>query len=280
LELQDKIVQSVVATLGLQLTVLKTGIVIPQRTHDLEAYNYYLRGLQCHLMTTPDAYARAREMFETAIAIDPGYADAYARLGFINYIEYVYQWDTNPHALDHAEELGHKALTLDDSNAEAHALLGCVSAHRHRPGEAFVYGKTAISLDPKPVVLVGVSHLFNILNEPEKAVVYAQRGMRLDPNHLGHIGNAGFAYNLMGRYGEALDALRRSDTNNPWVHVSLAYIYAELGQRREARAQANQVLFLAPNFSLAVLRKRMPNGIFDMPATRHYLDDLKKAGLR
>jgi Tfp pilus assembly protein PilF len=37
---------------------------------------------------TSDDYKRAREMFEKAIALDPMYADAYALMGTIYYVEW------------------------------------------------------------------------------------------------------------------------------------------------------------------------------------------------
>ena len=38
-------------------------------------------------------------MFEKAVALDPGYAEAYAALGFVHWVEYAWQWDNDPHAL-------------------------------------------------------------------------------------------------------------------------------------------------------------------------------------
>ena len=57
--LQDEIVQSLVATLNLQLTVLQRGWFLPQRTKNLEAYDYFLRGFESILSPTPDAWPKA-----------------------------------------------------------------------------------------------------------------------------------------------------------------------------------------------------------------------------
>ena len=51
--LQDEIVQSIVTTLNLQLTVLQRGWFLPQRTKNLEAYDYFLRGFES--IFEPDA---------------------------------------------------------------------------------------------------------------------------------------------------------------------------------------------------------------------------------
>ena len=44
--LQDEIVQKIVTTLKLQLTLQEQGNLARKRTDNLEAYDYYLRGLE------------------------------------------------------------------------------------------------------------------------------------------------------------------------------------------------------------------------------------------
>jgi adenylate cyclase len=75
-KLQDELVQSLTATICLQLPMLESGIIVRQRTNNLEAYDYLLRGLEENQITTSDRFARSRAMFEKAISLDPGYADA------------------------------------------------------------------------------------------------------------------------------------------------------------------------------------------------------------
>lgn len=48
------------------------------RAADLEAYNYYLRGRQLADRLSREGFVEALETFRKAIAIDPGYAPAWA----------------------------------------------------------------------------------------------------------------------------------------------------------------------------------------------------------
>src|ERR1700737_5080644 len=111
--MQDKIVQSLVATLNLQLTVLQRGYLIPQRTKSLEAYDYYLRAFEYVLTPSPDGFIKARKMAEKAIELDPLYADAYTLMGFFYFVGYVWQWEQDPGVLDRAAKLAEKAVALD-----------------------------------------------------------------------------------------------------------------------------------------------------------------------
>jgi TolB-like protein len=70
--LQDEIVQGLVATLKLQLTVLQRGWFLPQRTKNLEAYDDFLRGFEYFLNPTPDVLVKGRKMFEKSLELDPG----------------------------------------------------------------------------------------------------------------------------------------------------------------------------------------------------------------
>jgi adenylate cyclase len=117
--LQDEIVQKIVTTLKLQLTLEEQGVLVRKTTDNLEAYDYFLRGLESYNRATQEANAQARQMFEKAIELDPQYAEAYAGLSWTHSREWVYQWSQDPQALERAFVLAQKAVTLDDSPASA-----------------------------------------------------------------------------------------------------------------------------------------------------------------
>jgi tetratricopeptide (TPR) repeat protein len=274
-------VQSLTKTLGVQLSVLEKGPVFPQRTNNLDAYDYYLRGVEQWYALTPNAFASSREMLEKAIALDSGYADSYAMLSLVCLMESIFQWDTDPHGVDRAEELARKAVLLDDSNASAYAIRGWIASLRNRPDQAVTDGKRAITLDPNfSFAYIALSETLNGLEKPKEALAYAQKAMRLDPKHPELYSlDVGVAYNQMGSYREALDALKAGPANNPWIHANLIYAYTELGRERDARAEAVKVLRVAPKFSVEVATMKTPD-YWDTPFGRHFLDDMHRAGLK
>jgi adenylate cyclase len=281
-KLQDEIVKSLSTTLGLQLSMFEKGIVIPQRTDNLEAYDYFLRGLEGLTTQTPGAFSRARKMFEKAIKLDPGYADAYALLANLDVVEYVSVLNSDQGELDRAQALARQAVAHDDSNALAYAVLGVTLNFSGHPKEAFIVEKRAVALDPNnPVAYRALSEISAILGKPEQDLLYAQTAKRLDPNHAGNYSfDAGVAYNLLGRYREAAAAFNESsETNNPWLHLGLIMAYSELGQEDDARAEARQALRLSPKLSLEDIREILP---WDWSTAVHkrFLDDLRKAGLK
>jgi len=71
--LQDEIVQKIVTTLKLQLTLREQGVLVRKTTDNLEAYDTYLRGLESFNHATQEANAQARQLFEKAMRLNPRY---------------------------------------------------------------------------------------------------------------------------------------------------------------------------------------------------------------
>src|SRR5205085_6868438 len=68
--LQDEIVQKIVTTLKLQLTLQEQGIIVRKHTNNLEAYDYCLRGVEYFYCLTQETNAETRRLFEKPLALD------------------------------------------------------------------------------------------------------------------------------------------------------------------------------------------------------------------
>src|SRR5260370_30594530 len=182
-KLQDEIVLKIVTTLKLQLTLEQQGLVSRKHTNNLEAYDYYLRGLIASDFTK-EGNAQARLLWEKAVALDPEYAEAYAQLGRTYYLEWAYHWSTDPQTPKRAFELVRKALALDDTLPMAHSRLGQLYSLQQQYDQAIAEGERAVALDPNNAH----SHLFqaSVLNNagrPEEALGPLAQAMRLNPHY-------------------------------------------------------------------------------------------------
>ena len=111
---QDKIAKRVVGAAAVELTRFERERVLAKPTSNLAAYEYVLRGRDALLHDTRDSNDKAGELFQSAIDLDPNYADAYAALGG-SYLEAVVSgWsEFRTEDLERAEALAEKALALD-----------------------------------------------------------------------------------------------------------------------------------------------------------------------
>jgi adenylate cyclase len=67
--LQDDVVQKIVTTLKLQLTVQEQGILVRKATDNLAAYDDYLRGVEHFNRCTQETNTQARQMFEKVLEL-------------------------------------------------------------------------------------------------------------------------------------------------------------------------------------------------------------------
>jgi len=160
--LQDDIVQKIVTTLKLQLTLQEQGFIVRKRTDNLEAYDTFLHGVNFFHRLTKEGIAQARPLFEKAIALDPQYAEAYAYLGWTYQFAWLMGWSPDPQNLQRAFELEQKALSLDDSLPWVHIVLGFLYMVQNRYELAVAEAERAIALAPNDAD--GYATLANVFN--------------------------------------------------------------------------------------------------------------------
>jgi adenylate cyclase len=232
--LQDEIVQRIATTLRLQLTLREQGILASKTTDNIEAYDYFLRGLESHSRLTKEANTQARQMWEKAIELDPTYAVAYAALGSTYWQEWVWQWSPDPQNLERAFELAQKAVALDDSLPAAHGLLGYVYVWKKQYEQAVAEEERAIALDPNNAdAYVWMGEILNTSGRPQEAIGLVEKAMRLSPRYYQpfYLYELGWAYNLTGRYEEAITAFKQVLSRNPnflTAHIQLALSYLQV----------------------------------------------------
>jgi adenylate cyclase len=217
--------------------------------------------------------------FKRTLMRDPNYQFAYTFLSSSYVLAWVWQLTQDPQVLERALEAAQKALALNDSLPWAHTALGAVYLLQKQHDQARAEAERAIALDPN--LADGYARLATILNstgKPEEALGLAEKAVRLNPGFLFELGQA---YCLAGRYEEAIATLKKLLVRNPnllHAQLFLAIASREAGREEEARAAAAEVLRISPNFSLEVMKQRVPNT--DPAVVERTVAALRKAGLK
>jgi adenylate cyclase len=232
LTLQDEIVQKIVTTLKLQLTLQEQGYIVRKHTDNLEAYDTFLRGWEYFWRTTKEGNAQARQLYEKALTLDPQYADAYVVLGVTYLVEWIWRWSADHQTLERALALAQKAIALDDSLPGAHSLLSQVYAQKQQYDQAIVEGERAIALDPNNAESYDrQAAVLNFAGRPEEALPMLEQAMRLNPHYPPfYVGDLGWTYSLTGQYTEAVATLKEAISRSPNLmvyHVILADSYVQ-----------------------------------------------------
>jgi TolB-like protein/DNA-binding winged helix-turn-helix (wHTH) protein/cytochrome c-type biogenesis protein CcmH/NrfG len=214
--LQDEIIQKIVTTLKLQVTLHEQGRLVRKTTDNVEAYDYYLRGAESYFRYTKEANAQARQLWEKALALDPRYAEAYAWLGITYFMEWSWRWSQDPQALERALALAQRALALDGSLPVVHWLLGRVYAGKQQYDQAIVESERAIALDPNLADNYGMqAELLNAAGRPAEALRAAEQALHLNPHYPGYLLQLGSAYRWTGRYADAIAVFKQLLVRNP-----------------------------------------------------------------
>ncbi len=280
---QDEVTQKIVAALQIKLTMGEQVRSKRPPTSNMEAYDYFLRGLEYRSQRTRESNTQARQMFEHAIALDPQFASAYAMLGLTYLTEIVSQWNQDPHAADRLLQLAQHAVALDDAQPAAYETLAYAYLTKKQHEQAMAAAERAVTLDPNSAdacQALGDVRIF--MGRGEEAVALIEKAMRLNPRHpITYLWTLGQAYRLVGKREEALSVLRRAIARNPdylAAHMVAAVVCYELGRSEEARAEAAEVLRINPQYSLDAVKQRMP--IKDPAALAQFIAALEGAGLR
>jgi TolB-like protein/class 3 adenylate cyclase/Flp pilus assembly protein TadD len=241
--LQDEIVQKIVTTLKLQLSLQEQGILARKTTDNLEAYDYYLRGMEYFIRFTKETNVQARQMYERAVALDPAYAEAYAGLGWNYYIGWSFRWSADPQTLEQALALARKALALDGSLSSAHNLLGFVYVRKQQYDQALVESERAIALDPNNAEgYAARAQVLLFAGRAEDAVPSIEQALRLNPHApVTYLMTLGQAYQGTGRFEEAIAVYKQLLVRNPnflWAYPNLAFGYlAQWGFQQSSDSQ-------------------------------------------
>ncbi|WDP89711.1 MAG: tetratricopeptide repeat protein [Desulfobacter sp.] len=232
---QDEVRQKIVTALAVELTSGDRQRISKKSTVDLGAYDYYLRGMELMSGKMKNGTARAREMFEKAVALDPGYARAHAALGHTILVDWIFGLNRDYVFLEQARALAEKAIALDPEDSEGYGLLGHFYLWTHHHKKGIVKIEKAISLEPGNAKwLAGMGEQLAWAGRPKEAVAFLEQAMRLDPKYPAWaMWNLGHAYFLSGAYEKAEDIFLRALNKDPYFwpsHAYLALTYDALGK--------------------------------------------------
>jgi adenylate cyclase len=281
--LQDEITMKVITALQVELTAGEMAGVIAKGTKNIDAFIKYLRAFELANRLTKEGNAQAKKILEEAIALDPEYSRLYMGLAMAHIYDVWHgTTESTEQSVARAFELAQKAISLDDSNAAAYSSLGTIYAMKRQYDQAIAKGKRAISLDPNSADnFMQLGWILNWAGRAEEAILYIQNAIRLNPLppaiYFVQLANS---YRDSGQYEKAIEACKKAlqrEPNTQFAYIHMAISYIRLGQEKEARAAAAEILRINPEFSLERYAKILP---FLQPVADRVVEDLRKAGLK
>lgn len=229
-----------------------------------------------------DAIASLKEV----LARDPDKIWAYFQL-VINYLRiWEISQNQDPLILDRALEIAEKAVTISHSYLGNHIALSLAFLYRKQYEKAISEVEKIIALDPENADSYALlAAIYISMGRSKEANRNIEKAMKLNPGMpTRYLNTLATVYALSGRQTEAVATFKKVFDRNPShgdafkAHLNLVILYVELGQKDDARAEADEILKLAPNFSVEVWGQRNPNK--DQAQIERRMAALRKAGLK
>jgi TolB-like protein/DNA-binding winged helix-turn-helix (wHTH) protein/Tfp pilus assembly protein PilF len=242
LSLQDELARTIAGEIKIKLTAQEMARLSGSPAVSPEAYRLYLQArYHCYKRTLP-GFERSIQLFQQALAEDPGYASAYAGLAECYGLLPFYGGGSSRDVFPKAKAAALKAVELNDSLAEAHAALGFVLFY----GDWDWTGaerelRRAIELNPSyPTSHHWYAEYLSSMGRHDEAVAEVRHAEELDPLSALLLAIGAEIYTNSRRYDECIDDSKKAlelDPNFAVAHENLAGCLLQKKLYKEAGAE-------------------------------------------
>jgi adenylate cyclase len=217
---EDEIAKAIASRLRVQLTGGAGQPLVTDSTNNPQAHELYLRGLTLLAARGP-GLREAQDLFQQAVKLDAGYAQAWGALAITEFLLPSYGLDSFDAALPRAESAAQRALSLDSNTASAYIAAGLANTFRCRWPEADQAFRRALVLAPGDAEAVNqYAQFLSTIGQLEPSLREIERAQQLDPL-------------------------------SPIIGVIHAWVLAALRRDAAAEAQIKSVLAAHPEFAAA-----------------------------
>ena len=269
--------------LHVELKAGQTGSPTGRGSRNTEAFLKSMVAREQVLSYTREGNARARQLFEEVIALDPDYARGYSGLAISYAAEVWLGTSKSPReSLAQAIQMGQKAVSLDETDATAQAVLAYLLAMTRQYDKAVSQAERALVLDPNSYSVInncGIALAYS--GKHEEALPLIEKAVRLNPSIAQSFVVSSMAYRIIGRYEDAFQQAKKAVERAPMsqlAQIALAATSVLTGREEEARAAAAEVLKINPPFSVEQYGRTLPYK--DKSQIDLMTGALRKAGLK
>jgi TolB-like protein/predicted Zn-dependent protease len=224
---ESEVSQEIADALQAKLSPKETSTLATAPTRDAVAYDLFLKGefeeREAESSLKPEAYDQAANWYRQAIARDPNFALAIARLVRSQLNRHWFVQLLTETQLGEVKDAANRALTLAPNLAEAHVALGQFYYHGHR--------------------------------QYEEALAEFRKAIELQPNNVEAAELSAFVHRRLGQWRECLDELFKSKEKDPLnaiVAADIGTTYVQLRMWKQAKEAAVQTLEINPHNVVAM----------------------------
>jgi adenylate cyclase len=283
-DLQDRIAEQLAGAIQPSIRIAEIERSRRKRPQDLGCYGYTMRAMPHVWALEKDEAAKALDLLEKALAIDPDYPLALSLAGWCHAQRSVYSFvDDIAGSQAKARLLAERAAELSGDDPIILAVLGAIHTFVRNYGTARILLERALALDPNAAwAWHRLGWVENYSDRPNEAIVNFERALRLSPldpmNFNNYVGFAS-AYELRGEYDKAAAMYRRGLEERPnarWIYRHLAGALSGAGHIEEGKLALAEMLRSYPDYTIAKFKQAM---VFSETAFVRMAENLRRLGL-
>jgi adenylate cyclase len=283
-DLQDRITEQVAGALQPSIRIAEIERSKRKRPQELGSYDYTMRAMPHVWALEKEESARALELLEKALAIDPDYPLALSLAGWCHAQRSVYTWsDDVVKSQVMARSLAERAAEMSGDDPVILTVLGTVHTFVRNHGTARVLLERAVTLDPNAAwAWSRLGWLENYADQSRRAIENFERALRLspvDPMNFNNYVGLGSAREIAKEYDEAAALYQRALEERPnagWLYRHLASSLSGAGRIAEARQALAETMLRYPDLTISKFKQAM---VFSATTMNHVAENLRKVGL-
>ena len=283
-DLEDRITEQVAGALQPSIRIAEIERSRRKRPQDLGSYDFTMRALPHVWALEKEESAKALELLEKALAIDPEYPLALSLAGWCHAQRSVYNWaDDIAGSQATARSLAERAAEMNGDDPVILAVLGAVHTFVRNHGTARVLLERAVTLDPNAAwAWSRLGWIENYADQPQKAIGNFERALRLspiDPMNFNNYVGIGSAHEVAQEYDQAASFYRRALEERPnasWIYRNLASVLSGVGRVEEAKQAFTTMMHYYPDLTISKFKQAM---VFSPAVLNRMAENLRKLGL-